>query len=68
MPAIKRQVQLAGGGVYYKVSTNDNQAVIWAIHSLERERGLIRGALVKSFRAPDDSELWDRNKVEVKIV
>lgn len=68
-PAIKRQIQLAGAGrVFYNVSTSDNQAVLWAIHELERERGLMRGALVKGFRDKQDSNLWDRNKIEIHII
>lgn len=66
---VKRQIQLAGSGhVYYKVSASEDQAVLWAIHSLEIERGLMKGALVKGFRAKDNPNLWDRNKVEVHIV
>ena len=66
---IKRQIQLAGAGkVYYKVSNSDDQAIIWAIHSLEQERGLMRGALVKRFRDKADPNLWDSNKVEVHIL
>jgi hypothetical protein len=65
----KRQVQLAGSGkIYYKVTNSDYQAVLFAIHTLEEERGLVRGALVSGFRDKNDSTLWDRNKVEVRIV
>jgi hypothetical protein len=66
---IKRQVQLAGSEkVYYKTTSSDYQAVLQAIHSLEKERGLVFGSLVKGFRAKDDPNLWDRNKVEVHIL
>ena len=66
---IKRQVQLAGAGrVYYKESSTDDQAIIWAIHSLEQERGLMRGALVKGFRDKHDPKLWDSAKVEIHIL
>lgn len=69
MAKIKRQVQLAGSErVYYKDSYSDDQAVLLAIYDLEKERHLMRGSLVKGFKAKDDPNLWDRNKVEVHIV
>ena len=67
--AIKRQIQLAGAGkVFYNVSTSDDQAILWAIHQMEKEQGKIRGALVKGFRDKIDPNLFDRNKVEVHII
>lgn len=68
-PTIRRQIQLAGAGkVYYKESSSEMQAVLWAIHELERERHLIRGALVSGFKDKWDRNVWDSNKVEVHIV
>ncbi|MCE5212632.1 MAG: hypothetical protein LLG40_13900 [Deltaproteobacteria bacterium] len=69
MPTIKRQVQLAGAGkVYYKVASSDYQAILQAIHTLEQERGLVRGALVKGFKDKQDPTLWDSAKTEVHPV
>jgi hypothetical protein len=69
MPKIKRQIQLAGTEtVFYNVSSSEEQAVLYAIHKFEKERGLVRGALVKGFRDKNDPNLWDSNKVEVHII
>ena len=70
MPNIKRCIILARNGenhVFYKFAPTDNKAVILAIHTLEKEQGLMRGALVPYFKCKWDKNLWDINKVEVTL-
>ena len=53
--------------MFYRFAPTDNKAVLLAIHALEKEQGLIRGALVPYFRCKWDKNLWDSNKVEVTL-
>ena len=60
MPNIKRKILLNYKGenhLFYKVARSDAQAVIFAIRSLEKELGLMPGALTNYFKHTQNS--WE---------
>jgi hypothetical protein len=48
---------------FYKHSSSDKRALIMAVHSLEKAKGLKRGALVPYFK-----EGQEKNKVEIHTI
>lgn len=48
---------------FYKVSSSNERAMIMAVHSLEKIKGLKRGALVPYFK-----EGQEKNKVEIRTI
>jgi len=60
MPNIKRKILLCYKGenhLFYKVARSDAQAVVFAIRSLEKELGLMPGALKNYFKYTQNS--WE---------